>query len=272
MDKLSSMDQNLAKKKKAVLAKQAVTEAVEDKVIKNKRPFKKSNPPQHDVIPDVQVIAKRPRGRPPLAAKTAIASTTTTAAVTASSNPVIVPSSNSVGVKVIKQNPPEDVSLLAKDNKSKNKTNVSKVSKSHKSSKSKSSRAQSKDSNASINTQANKPNSSYVAKLTKEILNRLITDDPWTSLELAGTLVEPTELVQSILDVLVLSGLVIALKPSKPPDAGVVVANVPVYAMASFARLPQTVDISNILETFALKKENLVNTKSRINSLKVLIL
>jgi hypothetical protein len=118
----------------------------------------------------------------------------------------------------------------------------------------------------------------HSALVTQRILNRLMTEGPLSIADFLspGTDAPPRDLVQSILDVLQVTAVVVQLKLKDPKmqqllssSSGAVNANSTVYAMAGLAKGSEYTELGRIAEVTRKKLINAAAARTRIEKLQV---
>lgn len=117
----------------------------------------------------------------------------------------------------------------------------------------------------------------HSALVTQRILNRLMTEGPLSVADFLspGTDAPPRDLVQSILDVLQVTAVVVQLKLKDPKlqqslsSSGALNANSTVYAMAGMAKGSEYAELGRIAEVTRKKLLNAAAARTRIEKLQV---
>ena len=107
----------------------------------------------------------------------------------------------------------------------------------------------------------------HAALVTQRILSRLMTEGPLSVADLVvpGVDTPPRDLVQSILDVLQVTAVVIQLraKDPKPTGTGVLAPNAVLYAMAGIAKGSEYTELNKLEEVTRKKLFNAAAAKSK---------
>ena len=106
-----------------------------------------------------------------------------------------------------------------------------------------------------------------IPALTKKIVGRMMTCEPISCADLVAAIAESTtDAVQSILDTLVILGVVVSLRlPSTTTTL-----NPTVYTLVGFMRAPEPLDIAEFDNILTEKEENTKVIRSRVEALREL--
>ena len=114
-----------------------------------------------------------------------------------------------------------------------------------------------------------------IPALTKKIVGKMMTCEPISCADLVTTIADTTtDAVQSILDTLVILGVVVSLRlPSTTIMQGRThnsVLNPTVYTLVGFMRAPEPIDIAEFDNILTSKEENTKAIRSRVDALREL--
>ena len=103
--------------------------------------------------------------------------------------------------------------------------------------------------------------------LTKKVLGRMMTCEPISCADLVATIADSTtDAVQSILDTLVILGIVVSLRLPSTTS----VLNPTVYTLVGFMRAPEPLDIAKFDDILTAKEENTKVIRNRVEALREL--